>query len=61
MTSLAQFEPPVRGGRMFNCIGRHNIRGYFFSGLTAAVIALPMTLAFGVPCGAVAATGCGQL
>ena len=44
-------------GRILNYIGRNNIRGDFFGGLTAAVIALPMALAFGVASGAGAAAG----
>ena len=40
--------------RIFNEIGLYNIRGDIFGGVTAAVIALPMALAFGV-----AALNCG--
>lgn len=41
-----------RSGRIFSCIGRYKVRGDFFGGLTAAVIALPMALAFDVVTGA---------
>lgn len=43
--------------RIFNEIGRHNLRGDLFGGITAAVIALPMALAFGVASGAGAEAG----
>ena len=55
--TAATSSPPAKAGRIFNFIGRHNIRGDFFGGLTAAVIALPMALAFGVASGAGAAAG----
>jgi SulP family sulfate permease len=51
----ASAAPAATG--IFNYIGRNNIRGDFFGGLTAAVIALPMALAFGVASGAGAAAG----
>ena len=37
---------------IFNTIGLKNIKGDAFGGITAAVIALPMALAFGVASGA---------
>ncbi|MGB3310974.1 MAG: SulP family inorganic anion transporter [Nodosilinea sp.] len=40
-----------------NRINFHNVRGDLFGGVTAAVIALPMALAFGVASGAGAASG----
>ncbi|MGL6135625.1 MAG: SulP family inorganic anion transporter, partial [Prochlorococcaceae cyanobacterium] len=41
--------PPRRPGlRVLNHISTNNIRGDLFGGVTAAVIALPMALAFGV-------------
>ena len=40
-----------------NHISTRNIPGDFFGGLTAAVVALPMALAFGVASGAGAAAG----
>ncbi|MCT0249670.1 SulP family inorganic anion transporter [Synechococcus sp. CS-205] len=57
MVAPASVARPGRSGRIFNYIGRNNIRGDFFGGLTAAVIALPMALAFGVASGAGAAAG----
>ncbi len=57
MNSPVSVARPGRSGLIFNYIGRHNIRGDFFGGLTAAVIALPMALAFGVASGAGAAAG----
>ena len=56
MTAAAS-SPPAKAGQILNHIGRNNIRGDFFGGLTAAVIALPMALAFGVASGAGAAAG----
>ncbi len=53
----APAQTPPKAGRIFNYIGRNNIRGDFYGGLTAAVIALPMALAFGVASGAGAAAG----
>lgn len=51
-----------KAGWIFNHISRYNIRGDFFGGLTAAVIALPMALAFGVASGAGPAAGlCGAV
>lgn len=44
-------------GVFLNHISTRNIRGDFFGGLTAAVVALPMALAFGVASGAGAAAG----
>ncbi len=38
--------------RVFNEIGFNNLRGDLFGGMTAAIIALPMALAFGVASGA---------
>ena len=55
--TAATTSPPAKAGKILNYIGRHNIRGDFFGGLTAAVIALPMALAFGVASGAGAAAG----
>ena len=43
--------------RIFNEIGVYNLRGDVFGGITAAVVALPMALAFGVASGAGAETG----
>ena len=42
---------------LLNYISTRNIRGDAFGGLTAAVVALPMALAFGVASGAGAAAG----
>ena len=42
---------------MLNRINTNNLRGDVFGGLTAAVIALPMALAFGIASGAGAAAG----
>lgn len=57
MTPSAATRKARPSGRLFNHIGLNNIRGDFFGGLTAAVIALPMALAFGVASGAGAAAG----
>ena len=43
---------------LLNYISTRNLRGDAFGGLTAAVVALPMALAFGVASGAGAAAGC---
>ena len=42
---------------MLNRINTNNLKGDVFGGLTAAVIALPMALAFGIASGAGAAAG----
>ena len=42
---------------MLNRINTNNLKGDAFGGLTAAVIALPMALAFGIASGAGAAAG----
>ncbi|KZR91041.1 SulP family inorganic anion transporter [Synechococcus sp. MIT S9508] len=42
---------------LLNHISTRNVRGDFFGGVTAAVVALPMALAFGVASGAGAAAG----
>ena len=42
---------------LLNYISTRNLRGDAFGGLTAAVVALPMALAFGVASGAGAAAG----
>ncbi|MFO8238996.1 MAG: SulP family inorganic anion transporter [Prochlorococcaceae cyanobacterium] len=55
--STTRVPPATAGAGIFNTIGRNNIRGDFYGGLTAAVIALPMALAFGVASGAGAAAG----
>lgn len=55
--SPTHIPPGPAGSGIFNYIGRNNIRGDFFGGLTAAVIALPLALAFGVASGAGAAAG----
>jgi SulP family sulfate permease len=44
--------PPGGGFRLLNHISTNNIKGDLFGGVTAAVIALPMALAFGVASGA---------
>ena len=46
-----------RSYKFTNLINFKNVRGDFFGGLTAAVIALPMALAFGVASGAGAVAG----
>jgi SulP family sulfate permease len=43
--------------QLTNQIHFNNLRGDFFGGVTAAIIALPMALAFGVASGAGAAAG----
>ncbi len=43
--------------RLFNRLHFHNLRGDLFGGLTAAIVALPLALAFGVSSGAGAITG----
>lgn len=43
--------------RIFNEIGIHNLKGDLFGGVTAAIIALPMALTFGVASGAGAEAG----
>jgi SulP family sulfate permease len=43
--------------RVFNQIGFHNLKGDLFGGVTAAIIALPMALTFGVASGAGAEAG----
>ena len=55
--TAATTSPPAKAGKILNYIGTRNIRGDLFGGLTAAVIALPMALAFGVASGAGAAAG----
>ncbi len=57
VSTPSRLSPAAPATGIFNYIGRHNIRGDFFGGLTAAVIALPMALAFGVASGAGAAAG----
>ncbi|TAF52555.1 MAG: hypothetical protein EAZ61_07795 [Oscillatoriales cyanobacterium] len=42
---------------MFNRINTHNLRGDIFGGVTAAIVSLPMTLAFGVATGVGAEAG----
>lgn len=46
--TTASARPPRRGLRVFNVISTRNLKGDLFGGVTAAVIALPMALAFGV-------------
>ena len=43
--------------RLVNRLHFHNLRGDLFGGLTAAIVALPLALAFGVSSGAGAITG----
>ncbi len=43
--------------QLLNRIHFRNLRGDIFGGMTAAIIALPMALAFGVASGAGAAAG----
>jgi SulP family sulfate permease len=43
--------------RIFNEIGFHNLKGDLFGGVTAAIVALPMALTFGVASGAGAEAG----
>jgi len=46
--TTASAPPPRPGPRLLNQISTSNIKGDLFGGVTAAVIALPMSLAFGV-------------
>ena len=48
---------PSPGVQIFNEIRFDNLRGDLFGGVTAAIIALPMALAFGVASGAGAEAG----
>jgi len=41
----------IRASNLFNRINTHHLRGDIFGGITAAVISLPMALAFGVATG----------
>ncbi|WP_286875104.1 SulP family inorganic anion transporter, partial [Marinimicrobium sp. UBA4509] len=43
--------------QLFNQINLKNLRGDVFGGLTAAIVSLPMALAFGVASGAGAEAG----
>jgi SulP family sulfate permease len=50
--------PPRRPGlRLLNHISTNNIKGDLFGGVTAAIVALPLSLAFGVASGAGASAG----
>lgn len=46
-----------RQSRLFSSLHFRNLRGDFFGGLTASIVALPLALAFGVSSGAGAITG----
>jgi SulP family sulfate permease len=51
--------PPGRPGlRLLNHISTNNIKGDLFGGVTAAIVALPLALAFGVVSGAPYWWGC---
>ena len=55
--TTASAPPPRPGLRLLNQISTHNIKGDLFGGVTAAIVALPLSLAFGVASGAGASAG----
>jgi SulP family sulfate permease len=46
--TTASAPPPKAGWRVLNHISTNNIKGDLFGGVTAAIVALPLALAFGV-------------
>ncbi len=46
--TTASAPPPKAGWRVLNHISANNIKGDLFGGVTAAIVALPLALAFGV-------------